>query len=130
MRVTPAVLALALGAIVCALPVAARAHPPASAQSGVTDDRDAKFPMTAAEYRERMTRHIEKARARMEEHITAGQLPQDKADEIRARFRDAVVKINAKVDEVCADGTVTKDEADAVHELSRSLLHHHHEEGR
>jgi hypothetical protein len=34
------------------------------------------------------------------------------------------------VDEVCADGTVTKDEADAVHELSRALLHHHHEEGR
>ena len=37
----------------------------------------------------------------------------------------AVAQITAKVDEVCADGTVTKDEAEAVHELSRSLLHHH-----
>jgi hypothetical protein len=129
MRVTTVLSALGLGAILSALPLAAHAQPPARAPAGVTDDREPKFPMTAADYRERMSRHIEKARARMEEHITARQLPQDKADEIRARFRGAVAKINAKVNEVCADGTVTKEEADAVHELSRSLLHHHHEEG-
>jgi hypothetical protein len=121
MRVTLFASALTLGTLLAAVPAAAYSQPPALA--GMQDERDAKFPMTAAEYREHVSRHLEKARARMEEHI--GQLPADQAEARRAHFKAAVAQINAKVDEVCADGTVTKDEADAVRELSRSLLHHH-----
>jgi len=125
MRVPLLRSALALGAILCALPAAAFAQSPSrAAPAGVTEERDAKFPMTAADFRERVSAHLEKARVRIEEHITARQLPQDKADEVRAKFRQAIAKINAKVDEACADGTVTKEEADAVHELSHALLHH------
>jgi len=107
--------------LLAATPVAARTQPPTPA--GMRDDRDAKFPMTAAEFREHVSRHLEKARARMEERIA--QLPADQAEARRAHFKAAVAQITAKVDEVCGDGTVTKEEAEAVHELSRSLLHHH-----
>jgi hypothetical protein len=116
--------ALALAAGLCALPVAAYARP--SAPAGLHDEAEPKFPMTAAEFRDRVGRRIEQARAKMEEHITEKQLPADKADEHRARFRAAIAQLTAKVDEVCADGTVTKEEAEAVHALAKSLLHHRH----
>jgi nicotinamide mononucleotide adenylyltransferase len=121
MRVTFIACALAVVTLLAATPVAARTQPPTPA--GMRDDRDAKFPMTAAEFREHVSRHLEKARARMEERIA--QLPADQAEARRAHFKAAVAQITAKVDEVCGDGTVTKEEAEAVHELSRSLLHHH-----
>jgi hypothetical protein len=124
MRVTLFASALALVTLLAAAPAAtAVAGTQPSAPAAMQEDRDARFPMTAAEFREHVSRHIEKARARMEEHIA--QLPADQAEARRANFKAAVAQITAKVDEVCADGTVTKDEAEAVHELSRSLLHHH-----
>jgi len=116
--------ALALVAGLSALPSTAHARPPAPA--GVHDEAEPKFPMSAAEFRDRVSRRVEQARQKMEEHITEKQLPADKADEHRARFQAAIAQINAKVDEVCADGTVTKEEAEAVHELAKSLWHHHH----
>lgn len=114
--------ALALGAIL-SQPLPALAEAPWSAPAGVSEDREPRFPIPAAEYRERMSRHVERAHAHMEEHITAKQLPQDQANELRARFREAVAKINVKVEEVCADGTVTKEEAEAAHALAHGLLH-------
>ncbi len=80
--------------------------------------------MAAAEFRDHVTKRLEKARAHVEEFIVSKQIPREKADEIRAHFDAAVAQIGSKVDEVCADGTVTKEEAEAVHELVRSLLHH------
>jgi predicted secreted Zn-dependent protease len=120
MRVTLFASALALVTFSAAAPAVASTQP--SAPDTMQEDRDAKFPMTAAEFREHVSRHIEKARAHMEEHVA--QLPADQAEARRAHFKAAVAQITAKVDEVCADGTVTKDEAEAVHELSRGLLHH------
>jgi nicotinamide mononucleotide adenylyltransferase len=120
MRVTIFASALALVTLAAAATAVASTQP--SAPAAMQEDRDAKFPMTAAEFREHVSRHIEKARARMEEHVA--QLPADQAEARRAHFKAAVAQITTKVDEVCADGTVTKDEAEAVHELSRSLLHH------
>jgi hypothetical protein len=108
------------------LPIAAHAQPPVLAPVGVNEDAEPKFPMTAAEFRDHVNKRVEKARLKLEEHITEKQLPADKADEHRARFRAAVAQISTKVDEVCADGTVTKEEAEAVRELAKSLLHHHH----
>jgi hypothetical protein len=125
MRTNRFLPALALAAGLCALPVAAHAQPPSPA--GLHDEAEPKFPMTAAEFRERVSRRIEQARAKMEEHIAEKQLPADRADEHRARFRAAVAQISTKVDEVCADGTVTREEAEAVHELAKSLLHRHHQ---
>jgi nicotinamide mononucleotide adenylyltransferase len=122
MRVTLLASALALGTFLAALPVAAHTQSPAPAS--IQDERDAKFPMTAAEFREHVSQHLTKARARMEEHVA--RLPAEEAQARRAHFEAAVAQISAKVDEVCADGTVTKEEAEAVHELSRSLLHHRH----
>jgi hypothetical protein len=124
MRVTRLLAALALVAAASALPLAAHAQPPAPAD--LHDEAEPKFPMPAAEFRDRVSRHIEEARLRMEQHIADKQLPADRADEHRARFRAAVAQIQVKVDEVCADGKVTQEEAEAVHELARSLLHHHH----
>ena len=120
-------VALALGAVVLSsVPAMADDTRPPSRM----DERDAAFPMPAAQYKEHVARHLEKARGRLEEHITAKQLPQDKADALRAQFREAVARVNARVDEVCSDGTVTKDEADAVHELAHTLLHRIHKEER
>jgi len=115
---------LVLAAALCSLPAAAQARP--DAPSEIRHDGDAKFPMSAADFRQHISDHLQKARARMEEHIANKQLPKDQADQLRAQFDAAVPKINAKVDEVCSDGTVTKEEAEAVRELSRSLLPNHH----
>ncbi|MGD0523632.1 MAG: hypothetical protein ABSE49_00740 [Polyangiaceae bacterium] len=123
MKMNRFLFALAIAGGLSALPVAAHAQPPVPA--GLHDEAEPKFPMSAAEFRDRVSRRIEQARVKMEEHITEKQLPADKADEHRARFRAAIAQLNTKVDEVCADGTVTKEEAEAVHELAKSLLHHH-----
>jgi hypothetical protein len=105
----------------------------ASAQSAPPQDSEheasRKYPMTAADFQKLVGERIEQHRARMESHISSKQLPADKAEELRARFKAAVAQVNAKVDEVCADGTVTLAEAQEVHELARSLLHHHHASG-
>lgn len=116
---------LVVAAALCALPAtAAYARP--GAPSEMRHDGDAKFPMSAADFRQHISDHLQRARARMEEHIANKQLPKDQADQLRAQFDAAVPRINAKVDEVCSDGTVTKEEAEAVWELARSLLPHHH----
>jgi hypothetical protein len=116
---------LVAAAALCALPAAAaQARPDAPGE--LRHDGDAKFPMSAADFRQHISEHLQTARTRLEEHITNKQLPKDQADQLRAQFDAAVPRINAKVDEVCSDGTVTKEEAEAVRELSRSLLPHHH----
>jgi hypothetical protein len=117
--------ALAMAAAVSLLSVGAYAQPPLATHVGEEGNR--KFPMPAAEFRQHVSARLEKARSRMEEHITSDKLPSDQADGLRANFKAAAAQINAKVDQVTADGTVTQEEADAVHGLVRSLLHHGHE---
>jgi hypothetical protein len=116
---------LVVAAALCTLPAAASYSQPGT-PSEVRHDGDAKFPMPAADFRQHISDHLQKARTRMEEHIADKQLPKDQADQLRAQFDAAVPRINAKVDEVCSDGTVTKEEAEAVWDLSRSLLPRHH----
>jgi hypothetical protein len=127
MRMMRSLSALAAVAALSALAVAAYAQPPVP--TALHEESEAKFPMTAGEYRGRVNRRVEEFRLRMEERMADKQLPADQREEHRARFRSGVAQLNTKVDEVCADGTVTKEEALAVHELAKSLLHYHHPQG-
>lgn len=87
-------------------------------------DMAKKFPMKAEEFQQHASKRAQKARERMEKHIAEKKLPEDKANEIRAKFNAAQVKVGQKVTEVCADGTVTLDEAKAVHAVAREAMPH------
>ncbi|MCL2724553.1 MAG: hypothetical protein FWD69_08970 [Polyangiaceae bacterium] len=88
----------------------------------------AKFPMSGAEFKQKVDARQAKARARMEER--ASKLPADQANALRAKFEAGTATINAEVDKIVADGTVTEDEAKEFREVVRSVFPHagkHHE---
>lgn len=112
------VFALALsvvGSSAAALAAPAKEH----AARHEKGDMAKKFPMKADEFQQHASKRAQKARERMEKHIAEKKLPEDKANEVRAKFNAAQVKVGQKVTEVCADGTVTLDEAKAVHTVAR-----------
>ncbi len=84
---------------------------------------NAKFPMPAAEFKQKIDQRIAKARTRMEER--AAKLPADKAKEVRASFDAGVAKVNAEVAKATADGSVTKDEASQVRATVKEVRGHH-----
>ena len=120
-----ATMALAAALSVIAVPAFADTNGSAVALEEHGDSK--KFPMPAAEFRQHTQARLEKARARMEAHISKKQLPEDKAAAARAHFNEAAAKMNEKVEAVCADGTVTKEEALEVRALAKQLFHHHKE---
>jgi hypothetical protein len=79
----------------------------------------AKFPVAAAEFKQKIDGKMTKARARMEER--AAKLPAGEAKALRAKFDTGLVKVNAEVARATADGTVTKDEAKAVWQVAREV---------
>ncbi len=83
------------------------------------DGNGAKFPMTAAEFKQKFDARAAKAKTRMEAH--AAKLSPADAQALRTKFQAAQAKIDAEVQKVIADGTVTKDEAKAVRSLAHSL---------
>lgn len=74
--------------------------------------KEKKFPMAAADFKQKIEQRLTKARAHMEQR--AAKLPADKAKELRAGFEAGAAKVNAEVTKVTSDGTVTKDEAAQV----------------
>lgn len=80
-----------------------------------------KFPMPAADFKQKIDARMAKARERMEKHVT--KLPAEKAKEVRAHFDAGLAKVNDEVAKATADGTVTKDEAQKVREAARALRH-------
>ncbi len=87
-----------------------------------------KFPVAAAEFKQKVDARIAKARTHMEER--AAKLPADKAKEARATFDAGVAKVNAEVQKAVADGTVTKDEAHQVRAEMKSLRGAHGKHAR
>jgi hypothetical protein len=79
----------------------------------------AKFPVPAAEFKQKIDGKMTKARARMEER--AAKLPAGEAQALRAKFDAGLAKVNAEVAKATADGTVTKDEAKTVWRAAREL---------
>ena len=88
------------------------------------------FPMAGAEFKQHVDARIEKHRAKMESHIAAKKVSEEKATEIRNRFNEGAAKINAEVDKAIADGTVTKEEAKDVHKVARQVHKHHGKGGK
>jgi ElaB/YqjD/DUF883 family membrane-anchored ribosome-binding protein len=121
-----ATLALAAALSTFAVPaLAATVREPVAGVHEAKGKNEKKFPMAAEEFKKHFAHRTEKARARMEEHISKGNLSKEKAEEVRAKFNAAVTKVSEKVDAVCADGTVTKEEAHEVKALAKSLMPHH-----
>lgn len=91
-----------------------------------------KFPMPAAEFSQKVTTRLTKARTHMEQR--ASKLPADKAKELRAKFDARAAKVNEALKQATADGTVTKDEAKAVRAEAKAMRpggrHAHHGKGR
>jgi hypothetical protein len=82
-----------------------------------------KFPMPAADFKQKIDQRLAKARAHMEQR--AAKLPEGKAKEARASFEAGVAKVNAEVAKVTSDGTVTKDEAGQVRATMKEVRSQH-----
>lgn len=82
----------------------------------------AKFPMPAAQFKQRIDTRMVKAKQRMEER--ASKLSADQAKELRAKFDARSAAVNQEVTKAIADGTVTKDEAHAVRKAMGKHGHH------
>jgi hypothetical protein len=106
-----AVLALALGTTISA-PALAHENPQ-------------NFPMPAAEFQEHVQARLERARSRMESAITAQNMTEAQAKEVRARFDAIASNVGVEVQKAVADGTVTLEEAKAVRAVARQLRPHH-----
>lgn len=111
-----------------AAPSAGAARTEHAVKDGQHEGKDAKFPMPAADFKQRIDTRLAKARAHMEER--ASKLPADQAKEVRAKFDAGAAKVNAEVAKATADGTVTKDEAKAVRETVKEVRGHHGKHAR
>jgi hypothetical protein len=112
-------------ATTCFLGVAAPAyaHTSQPTQVGHEHEGEAKFPMTAADYRAHIAKRETHMRDHLEKYVTEKGIAKDKADALRATLNAGLAKVDKRVDEVCADGTVTKDEGESVHALIKDLRH-------
>ncbi len=72
------------------------------------------FPVAATTYKQHVEARLEKRKAHLEERITSGKIPADKAAEVRARFAEERAKVSAAVEKAVADGNVTAEEAKEV----------------
>ena len=89
-------------------------------------DSNAKFPMPAAEFKQKVDTRMAKARQRMEAH--ASKLTADQAKELRAKFDAGAAKVNEEVARATADGTVTAEEAKNVRAAKKAM--HPHQGGK
>lgn len=107
---------------------------PAAALANTGDAAEAqghpKFPMAAAEFRQKVDHRMTKAREKMERR--ASKLGAEQAKELRARFNAGAAQVQQEVTKVTADGTVTKDEARQVRAAVRAAIprRHHGNHGK
>ncbi|MCL2778436.1 MAG: hypothetical protein FWD73_10570 [Polyangiaceae bacterium] len=102
--------------------VPAFAGPAGEAPAKVSHGDQSKFPMPAAEFKQKVEARQAKARARMEER--ASKLSAEEANALRAKFEAGTATINAEVEKIIADGTVTAEEAKEFREVVRSVFPH------
>lgn len=98
----------------------------ASAAPAMAGENPGNFPMPAATFEQHVDARLERAKARMESHIAENNVPEAKAQQIRARFDSIVQEVRAEVAKAVADGTVTLDEAKAIRAVAQKLHAHRH----
>ncbi|MCU0658102.1 MAG: hypothetical protein MUF64_23415 [Polyangiaceae bacterium] len=86
--------------------------------------------MKADEFRKLTAARVDKARGRLEKHISKKNLDADKARTVRAKFENGVARLNKKVDQVSEDGVVNKDEAKEVRDVARKMKEHRKGQGK
>ncbi len=91
----------------------------------VREGKKAVFPIAADKFKAHVEDHIAKSREKLVERLQTKNVPADKQEKVLAKFDEGTKTIMAEVDKACADGTVTKEEAQQVHEVAKTVRHHH-----
>jgi hypothetical protein len=110
-----------------AMAFAGEGHPKDAAKEEGKHGKGKQFPVAADKFQKHVDKRIEKARAKLEEHMKAKNLPEDKRAAARKAFDAGAAQVQAAAKKAGEDGTVTKDEAKAVRELARSLRQKGHD---
>lgn len=101
-------------------PAYALADSASSAGTAVAEQREAKFPMEGATFKQRVEARFQHFKTRVERALDRRDVPEDKQKEIMKDVEAAHAKVTAAAENAAKDGTVTKEEAKEVRAVAKA----------
>ncbi|MFO0550604.1 MAG: hypothetical protein U0271_19575 [Polyangiaceae bacterium] len=86
----------------------------------VAEQREAKFPMEGATFKQRVEARFQHFKSRVERALERRNVPEDKQKEIMKDVEAAHARVTAAAENAAKDGTVTKEEAKDVRAVAKS----------
>jgi hypothetical protein len=88
--------------------------------AGVAYAHQDKYPMPAAEYKQKAEQRLARYKTRLEEHMTAQKLDPTTREAVRKRIAALETELRTLVAKLSKDGTITLAEANEVKQLGKT----------